>query len=86
VSTEQTPGGHTHTDACYQRGYSTIVIGQPFCEREVSDKADRLLDGFIVAMQDLSTDELLEIAEYRHRVSPDGWMSQCIFQYVDVWR
>ncbi len=51
-----------------------------------SDAADRLLDGFTVALQDFDTETLLGIADYREEINPGGWMQTCIWQYVEVWR
>src|SRR5262245_4170311 len=49
-------------------------------------KAEDLLDGLIVALQDFSTEDLESIAEYRDAIHPGGWMQTMIREYVDVWR
>jgi hypothetical protein len=55
-------------------------------ERDFSRKADKLLEGFIGALGDFSTEDLRGIADYRDAIRPDGWMQRCIREYVDVWR
>jgi hypothetical protein len=55
-------------------------------ERAFAKKAEELLDGFTVALQDFSTEDLRGIAAYRDSIHPDGWMQRVIREYVDVWR
>lgn len=57
-----------------------------YLERTIPDAADRLLDGFTVAMQDVDTATLLAIAEYRDKICKDGWMQRAIRDYVEAWR
>lgn len=61
-----------------------ILIGTP--RTEVSDAADRLLDGITVALQEFDTETLLAIADYRDSIRADGWMQKLIREYVEVWR
>jgi hypothetical protein len=55
-------------------------------ERDFARKADELLDGFLMALQDFTTEELRGIADYRDAIRPGGWMQRGIREYVDVWR
>jgi hypothetical protein len=75
-----------HTDACYRRGDQEILIGQPYCQWDVAEKADRLLDGITVELQTWTTEELEEIAAYRESINAEGWMARLIREYVEVWR
>lgn len=63
---------------------TVILIGTP--RTEISDAADRLLDGFTVALQEFDTTTLLAIADYRDTIHKDGWMQRVIREYVEVWR
>lgn len=63
-----------------------VLIGTQPEDRAIEKKGEELLDGFIIALQDFDTETLMEIAEYRHRVNPEGWMQHAIWGYVDVWR
>lgn len=55
-------------------------------ERAAVDEAERLLDSFIVALGEFDTETLRAIADYRDTIRPDGWMQQCIREYVETWR
>lgn len=61
-----------------------ILIGMP--PTEISDQADRLLDGITVALQEFDTETLRAIADYRDTIHEDGWMQKLIREYVEVWR
>ncbi len=55
-------------------------------ERRASKAAEELLDGFTMALQDVDTETLNAIADYRDAIRPNGWMQRCIREYVEVWR
>lgn len=63
---------------------SVTVIGLD--PSPIDDASERLLDGFIVAMQEFDTETLRAIADRRDQINKDGWMQRIIREYVEVWR
>ena len=61
-----------------------VLIGR--ATDEIDAKAEQLLDGFIIALQDFDTETLEAIADRRHEIRQDGWMQKMIEEYVEVWR
>ena len=55
-------------------------------ERRASKPAEELLDGFMLALGDVDTAVLEDIAAYREVIHPGGWMQKCVREYLDVWR
>ena len=52
----------------------------------VSALADRWLDAVTVGMGEFTTEDLLAVAEYRERISPECWSARMIREYVECWR
>lgn len=52
----------------------------------VQGKADRLLDGCTIALQELDTETLEAIATLREKINPGGWMQNMIWQHIEAWR
>lgn len=63
-----------------------VLIGTPLSDREIERKAEELLDGCIMALQQFDTKTLERISDYRKRVYADGWIQKMIDDYIEVWR
>lgn len=61
-----------------------ILIGR--ASDPVDAKADELLDGCIIALQDFDTATLHAIADLRNEINPGGWMQKMILDYIEAWR
>lgn len=63
-----------------------VVIGPDPADQETVAKADDLVSGIVVVLQEFDTETLLAIADFRDTIRPDGWMQSLIREYVEVWR
>ena len=54
-------------------------------ERKGARPSKELLDGFIMELHKLDVDTLEAIVKYRDAIRRDGWLQQCIREYMEVW-